>query len=218
MNNLSHFLNGVDTKKFYQSQELGNHFRRKFKLEEKLIIGYVGTLGMSHSLDTIIEVSEKFSGNDNIHFIFVGDGSKRKDLAVSIHNRSLKNVSIIPPQTKDYMPSVWNACDIALVTLKDSPVFKSVIPSKIFECMATGTPMILSMPAGEATEIITKNVTGVSCLAENEAMLYDKIKLLIEDHCLRNQFSKNGLKVSKLYERKKMADKMYTIIEKLNDN
>ena len=64
-------LNGVDTKKFYQSQELGNCFRREFRLEEKLIIGYVGTLGMSHSLDTIIELSENFLGNDNIHFIFV---------------------------------------------------------------------------------------------------------------------------------------------------
>ena len=61
---------------------------------------------------------------------------------------------MIPRQPKDQMQKIWSLCDISLVHLKDSPLFKTVIPSKIFESMAMGLPILMATPIGEATDII----------------------------------------------------------------
>ena len=53
-------------------------------------------------------------------------------------------------QPKEAMAGIWSLCDVALVHLKDSPAFAEVIPSKIFEAMAMGLPIILVAPRGEA--------------------------------------------------------------------
>jgi len=61
----------------------------------------------------------------------------------------LDNVRFVPRQAKENMPEIWSLCDISLIQLKDDPLFESVIPSKIFESMGMGLPIILSLPKGE---------------------------------------------------------------------
>ena len=207
--------NGVDTKIFYKNSELREIFRNKFQLKDKFVVGYVGTLGMSHALETIIIAAEKLP---KIQFVFVGDGAKRKDLDLLIKERSLGNVLMIPAQPKEEMPSVWNGCDVALVTLKYTPLFKTVIPSKIFECMATGTPIILSTPKGEAAKIVEENAVGFYCFPENSTELCDKISTLFNQKDLRSAISSNGQLTAKLYERKKLAGDMLAIIQKVNND
>ena len=51
------------------------------------------------------------------------------------------------------MPKVWSLCDVALVHLKNSPAFAEVLPSKMFEAMGMGLPVLMALPEGEATEI-----------------------------------------------------------------
>ncbi len=60
----------------------------------------------------------------------------------------LDNVRFVPRQAKEDMPGMWSLCDISLIQLKNDPLFASVIPSKIFESMGMGLPIILSLPIG----------------------------------------------------------------------
>src|SRR5260221_1395926 len=75
--------------------------------------------------------------------------------------RQLPNVKFLPMQPKDAMAGIWSLCDVALVHLKNSPAFAEVIPSKIFEAMAMGLPIILVAPAGEASQIIADDDAGL---------------------------------------------------------
>ena len=207
--------NGVDTEIFHKNSQMREAFRSKFKLKEKFVVGYVGTLGMSHALETIINAAEKLP---MIQFVFVGDGAKRKDLELLIEGRCLSNALLLPAHSKEEMPLVWNGCDIALVTLKDTPLFKTVIPSKIFECMATGTPIILSTPKGEATKIVEDNSVGICCFPENSADLCDKIKMLFNQKDMLSSISINAQITAKHYERRKLASNMLEIIRKVRDD
>lgn len=78
------------------------------------------------------------------------------------------------------MPALWSLCDISLVSLRDTPLFSKVIPSKIFESMAMGLPMIIFCPPGEATQIIGDANAGLIVEPENPEALAEAILTLYD--------------------------------------
>jgi colanic acid biosynthesis glycosyl transferase WcaI len=65
------------------------------------------------------------------------------------------------------MPRYWSLCDLALVHLKDAQLFETVIPSKLFEAMGMGLPILLVAPKGEASRLVLKEGVGVHLPAGN---------------------------------------------------
>src|SRR6202043_2837436 len=95
-----------------------------------------------------------------------------------VAQRKLANVVMLARQPKDRMAEVWSLCDVALIPLRDAPVFKTVIPSKIFECMGMGIPILMSLPEGEATGIVRTMDCGVCVPPENPAAMAAAIERL----------------------------------------
>ena len=85
---------------------------------------------------------------------------------------------LIPAQPKEAMPAYWSLCDLALVHLKNTPLFTTVIPSKIFEAMAMGRPIVLAAPDGEAADIVRGTGCGVVLPPEDPAALAAAVKKL----------------------------------------
>ena len=52
--------------------------------------------------------------------------------------------------------------DVLLVHLKDDPLFRITIPSKIQAYMAAGRPILIAVP-GDAEDLVTRANAGVSC-------------------------------------------------------
>ena len=71
--------------------------------------------------------------------------------------------------------ALWSLCDLSLVPLRDNPVFATVIPSKIFESMGMGVPILMSLPEGEATAIIRRTGSGVCVPPEDPKALANAI-------------------------------------------
>ena len=74
---------------------------------------------------------------------------------------NLRNVTFVPMQPKERMPDFWSLADVALIHLKNTPVFSTVIPSKMFEAMGMGLPILLATPEGEASRILAEEDAGV---------------------------------------------------------
>jgi glycosyltransferase involved in cell wall biosynthesis len=98
--------------------------------------------------------------------------------------------------------------DIAVVPLRDSPVFESVIPSKIFECMATGTPMVLSLPEGEATRLARHWECGVAVEPENPDGLADMIRALADNPDWREEMGDAARNAAGSFSRTNQAKRM----------
>ena len=130
-------------------------------------------------------------------------------------SKNLDNVVLLPRQPKDAMPKIWCLCDVSLVNLRDVPLFKKVIPSKIFEAMGMGIPIILSMPKGEATEIIERAEAGIVVEPESHIELAKAILKLADNKKLRLQLAENAANSAFLYSREKLADDMASILEKV---
>jgi glycosyltransferase involved in cell wall biosynthesis len=196
--------NGVDFKLF-EKPSGGSSFRHAHGLEGKTVAAYVGTFGMAHHLQTILEAAEITREDSSIVYLLVGGGS---DLANLEHHRrrlALENVVILGQQPRETMPLVWSATDIALVLLRRSPLFLSVIPSKMFEAMAMSRPIILGVD-GQARRILDAGGCGVAIEPENAVALAAAVRELASDARSRELLGAAGLDfVRQNYDRRALA-------------
>ena len=133
---------------------------REHGLAGKLVVGYLGTHGMAHGLERLLDSAELLRDTPEVVFLFAGGGAERAALEQSVARRGLGNVRLIPRQPNERMSALWSACDLTLIPLRDDPVFAGVIPSKLFEAMAHGVPIVLSVPEGEATALVRETGAG----------------------------------------------------------
>ncbi len=206
-------LNGVDTSLYKPLAKKDEDFSRKYELDNKFVAGYVGTHGMAHALDSILDAAELMKSDDSIRIIFAGGGADRSRIENLIRVRGLQNIVMIPRQPKTNMRKVWSLCDISLVSLKNTPLFSKVIPSKIFESMAMKLPIVIMVPTGEATQIIQLEKIGLTVPPENPSKLADAILRIKNNENLFDGFAENSLKSAYKFDRKSLAVKMLNHLE-----
>ncbi|WP_434143870.1 glycosyltransferase family 4 protein [Photobacterium leiognathi] len=214
-NKIEVVLNGVDLTKYQPVICKDPEFVKQFNLEEKFVVGYVGTHGLAHGLEHIVSVAESLKENDNIRFIFAGGGAARKKVVELVNQKQLKNIILIDRQPKEMMPKLWSLCDLSLVPLVNNELFRTVIPSKIFECMGMGIPTIMSVPEGEATAIIKDTASGLVVESENVEEIKKAILKLYNDTDLYNEIRLSSINSAKLFSRDVMASKMLSIFSKV---
>lgn len=173
--------NGVDLQQFATAdRQAVAAFREEYGLGDRFIAAYVGTHGMAHGLDIILDAAEKLRSRPDIVFLTVGDGAERKHLEADCAQRGLTNVLILGQQPKAMMPIIWGASDAALVLLRKSDTFKTVIPSKIFEAMALRCPIILGVE-GEALALVASANAGLPITPGDAGELADAVVRLADD-------------------------------------
>ncbi len=204
--------NGVDLPK-YSPRARDRKLERDWGVEGKFTIGYVGTHGMAHNLNNVLDAASKLREIPKINFVFVGAGAERAQLAKEIDYRVLENVKLISNQPKHLMPSVWSVCDVALVHLRKSKVFEGVIPSKIFEAMAMGIPILLASPEGEASNIIVNERVGLHVIAEDPEALANSVKRLYFEKNLYERLATQCPIVAKKYSREFQSYHMIKALE-----
>ncbi|MGH9681519.1 MAG: glycosyltransferase, partial [Candidatus Acidiferrales bacterium] len=106
----------------------------------------------------------------------------------------------------------WSLCNVALVHLKNVPLFRTVIPSKIFEAMGMGLPILLAAPDGEASSIVCREEAGLCVPAEDPAKLAAGVLLLKENRPILDQFSKCSYEAAPRYTRERQARDMLDAI------
>lgn len=206
--------NGVDLSRFWP-QDKDQALLRKLNLEGKFVAGYIGTHGMAHALETLVHVAELLKKQVDTHdimLIMLGDGASRQNLMEQA--KHLDNIIFLESVQKEDVPRYWSLLDTSIIHLKKSDLFKSVIPSKMFECMAMGIP-ILHGVQGESAEILQRHDSGITFEPENANALFDALKILQSDKVLCNKFSNNGIIGSENFNRKLLAKKMIHLLEGL---
>lgn len=127
---------------------------RNINKKDPLNVIYIGNIGFSQGLGQILDVAEQLNDYTNIHFYFVGEGLDKKNLLKMSIEKGLLNVHFIKGITDKKELFYWySKADLGIVSLKESELFKSVIPSKIFEYAAMKVP-ILFIGSGEAAKLI----------------------------------------------------------------
>ncbi len=203
--------NGVDLTKYEPAEGKDTELAVQYGLTGKFVVAYVGTHGMAHGLEHIVQVAENLKHHDNIRFVFAGGGAARQKVVDLVKDKNLSNVVLIERQPKEMMPKIWSLCDVSLVPLVNSQLFRTVIPSKIFECMGMGIPTILSVPEGEATKIIKETKSGIVVESENVEQISQAIELLYTNDRLYSDIRSSSIAAAPGFSRDLMAVKLSKI-------
>lgn len=206
--------NGVDRKAFFK-EEKDAKLLEELGLAKKFVVGYIGTIGMAHGLETVLRAAKIIQNRPNgkkIHFLFLGDGANKEELKNLALKLKLSNTLFKDTVSKTDVKRYWSILDLSIVHLKKNELFKTVIPSKIFEAMATGTP-ILHAVEGESADIIKKTGAGIVVMPDNEEYISSKLLDLSTDQEMLAKYSKLGLRASIKYDRQELAMKMLLILQ-----
>jgi len=205
--------NGVDLPR-YAPRPRDEALAREFGVEGRFVVGYLGTHGMAHGLANVLDAAERLRDTD-VSFLLVGAGAERETLVAEGARRGLRNVVFVPARDKADMPRVWSLCDVALVHLKDDPVFGTVIPSKIFEAMGMGLPILLVAPDGEAREIVEGEGAGLWVPAGEPGAFAAAVRALRADPGRRDRLAAASLAAAPRHTRRRQADEMLAVFERV---
>lgn len=201
--------NGVDLSRF-GPQPCDMQLAARLGLTEKFVAGYIGTHGMAHSLETLIAAAKQLEESqelDDFILLMLGDGSMKSVLRQQAKDQSVGNVIFLDSVPRDMVPSYWSLLDVAIVHLKSSALFETVIPSKLFECMAMGLPMVYAV-RGESAEIVSSSQVGVLAEPEQPDSIVSALKKLHSDSELYRRCAENCLRSAVVYDRSKLAKLM----------
>jgi glycosyltransferase involved in cell wall biosynthesis len=203
--------NGVDLESFkpgVKPQDLA----QRWDVSGKFVAAYVGTIGMAHGLDTILDAAAFLKRRPDIAFMLIGAGAEHAVLEQRCRELGLSNVIFTGPVSKEQVREYWKLCDVALVLLRDSPLFAHVIPSKMFEAMGMERPIILGV-RGESAEILQRSGAGLVIAPGSSEALAEAIVSLAANGELAMQMGRAGRAfVSTEYNRNDLAARMLQVL------
>ena len=207
--------NGADLDA-YQPGERPQALAERLGLGGKFVAAYVGTVGMAHGLSTLLAAAERLRTRDDICIVVVGTGAEKERLAAEAARRNLINLLFVGGVDKMEVREYWRLCDVALVLLKDQPLFNHVIPSKMFEAMGTERAIILGV-RGESKNILEEAKAGVAIQPEDVDSLVQTIVEMADNPALCREMGLSGRHfVEKNYNRDNLALEILGALEQVN--
>ena len=214
---ISVVMNGVDAGLF-SPKPRDVEFLAHRKLMGKFVCSYVGTIGMAHGLEVVIRAARilREHGRTDIVFLIVGDGARREELErLAVEVGVAQQIIFTGRMSRDMMPTVLASSDACLVHLRKTELFETVVPSKIFETMAMGRPIIMGV-RGESRAIVQAAGAAIDMEPESETDLVEALVRLADDTAFRESLSQSARSyVLEHYDRNRQAAKMLKVFEEL---
>jgi glycosyltransferase involved in cell wall biosynthesis len=183
--------------------------------DDRFLVTYIGTIGMAHHLETLLEAAGLLRGDSRFLFRLVGEGARRQALEAQARSAGLANVEFCGQRPRGEVARWIAESSACAVLLRRNDVFRTVVPSKILEIMAVGRPILLGVE-GEAKALVERAAAGVVVEPENAAHLAAAIQALAGDRARCRQFGENGRKfAAREFLREKLADRYLQLLARL---
>ncbi len=206
--------NGVDITRF-SPRPKDAALTHQLGFEGCFVAGYIGTHGMAHALGTLLDAAERLQalpdGRD-IRLLLLGDGARKAALQADAQRRGLHNLVFVDTVSKDEVARYWSLLDVSIIHLRHTELFTTVIPSKLFECMGMGIPVLHGV-AGESAEILRESGAGETFEPENVGQLVDSLLRLKADPVLLKTYSRYGQASARRYDRANLGLRMLQVLQ-----
>ena len=209
--------NGVEENLFAPASPEQNHaLRADLELEDKFVVCYIGTLGLAHGLETLLDAATRLqTKNPAVLFLLIGEGAEKERIQFLAKSRGLSNVRFLDQQPREKIPAFISASDACLVLLKKSEIFKTVIPTKMLEFMSCARPVILAVE-GQARQIVDAASAGIVIEPENSETLAKAIQQLAADRELGQTFGQKGREyIVRNFSRARKAEEYLEVLRQM---
>jgi glycosyltransferase involved in cell wall biosynthesis len=188
--------NAVDTD-FFDPTNVKSDARGALGMNGRdFLAGYIGTVGMAHGIETIVQAASLCREHEHLKFLIMGEGAERGRIQELVNTNGLNNVIIRDFIPRDLMPAYLASLDAFLVHLRPDPIFRTVIPSKIFEAMAMEVPIIHAVE-GESACLVEDAGAGICIPSGDAEKLAEEVVGLSAQKDRLLQMGKRGREVAK---------------------
>ncbi|HEY9068718.1 MAG TPA: glycosyltransferase family 4 protein [Candidatus Ozemobacteraceae bacterium] len=124
-------------------------------VDRPLTVAYVGNMGYCQSLDIVVEAAARLhaAGDRRIRFLLVGEGAEKAKIEARIREAGLDNVEMRGAVPKAEALRICASATALVLLLKDDGTMDKTIPSKVFDYLAAGRPILFGLQ-GESREIL----------------------------------------------------------------
>jgi glycosyltransferase involved in cell wall biosynthesis len=173
-------------------------------------VGYAGNLGIAQGLAIVLDAAEQLR-DEGIRFMLVGDGPLSAELRAEQSRRGLSAVEIRPGVPTSAIGSFLQGCDALLIPLRDHPLLRDFIPSKLYDAMAVGRPALVAA-AGEACDLATELGCGLPVRPEDGADLAAQVRRLRDDPRLGARLGAAGRAAAADHARSRQVEKLERVL------
>ena len=210
--------NGANVEMFQFSPDARQQVRCELGLESKFLAVYAGIHGVAQGLETLIAAARLLAQDPRFHFLLVGDGPKKAELADLAHSYALPNLTLLPEQPRQRIVEILSAADVALIPLKNLEIFRGALPSKMFDAWACQRPVLLSVD-GEARRVMDQARGGLFVPPEDPQALVAGLQRLYQSPADCQEMGANGREFTvKEFSRKAQAEKLAGILAAILQN
>ena len=137
-----------------------NPYRSSWSLGDAFVVMYSGNFGLGHDVMTMCEATLKLCDQDDIRFVFVGDGKRKEQVNAFLAEHRLTNAVSRGYEPRTRLDALLSLGDLHLVSLRDS-VLGIMVPSKLFGIMAAQRPAVfIGPPESEIGRVLIENECG----------------------------------------------------------
>lgn len=180
--------------------------------EDSFIILYAGNHGAAQGLHVVLDAAQRLKEYPKITFLFIGDGVEKQALVKRAKSEHLSNVIFLDAKKKEELNDYYQIADLCLVSLKKHPLFDITIPSKLFDCMAMGKPVLIGVN-GEAKQIVAELNAGFHFLPEDSNSLVEQILYAYHHPSELEKIEKNiRSNMLEKYDRRLLSNKLEEIL------
>jgi glycosyltransferase involved in cell wall biosynthesis len=205
--------NGVDTAA-YQVGAPDLELASRLGLDGHKVFMYAGLHGLAQGLDVILEAA-KLTRNPDILYVLVGDGAEKAELVAKAEAEGIANVRFLPIQPTSTLPAVLNLAYATIIPLRRLELFKAALPSKLFDSMAAGRPIVAPL-WGEAAALVEAAACGVVVEPEDARAVQRAVETLAADPALAHRLGEQGRRyVVEHFDRDDIAARLAKLLEEI---
>ena len=201
--------------KFYP-HEINMEIANKFGIDTKLFnVIHFGSMGRANGLKYIIDTAKllKERGNEDVNFVFLGDGATCPLLKKQVEVQSLNNVQFLGNHPMDIVSEIVNLCDVSITSFLNLPILQTNSPNKLFDSLSAGKPIIVNS-AGWTKDLVEKDDCGFYVDPESPDDFADKLLLYKEDKSTLKRWGENARKLSlEVYDKNILSAKVANVLE-----
>jgi len=208
--------NGVETGVFRLDSAAADEVRKRFGLDGRFVICYIGTIGMAHGLESLIGAAGELQTTlPGATFLVIGEGAEKQNILDLAQSRRLANIRFLDQQPRERIPAFVSAADLCVVLLKRSDLFKTVIPTKLLEYMSCARPVIVAVE-GQSRQLVEDARAGIFAEPEDSHALANAICDLAQEPARRSQMGINGRQyIVENLSREQTARNYISVLEEL---
>jgi colanic acid biosynthesis glycosyl transferase WcaI len=169
-----------------------NAFSREHGLTDRFVVAHAGNVGYVYDLETMLEAAALLAAEREILFLIVGTGVARPGLEDKTRRLGLENVRFLPFQPREQLPWLRAACDVQVSLYRRGSASDSM-PSKVYEIMASGRPLLASAePGSDVWKLVEATGCGLCVDPEDPHQLAATVLRLYRDPALRRTMGEQG--------------------------